>query len=396
MFINKELINTVERKLRSPLVCCMMYFYRAYQMIHDFIRPTHRRLIVGITITEKCNLNCIYCYQKIKSDKTISLNKIQGIITHILEANSIWTDIEFRFLGGEPFIESQLMHDVIEWALKKKWGKKFIFKITTNGTHISAETKKWLEKYKERVNVILSLDGFPSMHNKNRSNSFQDIDYSFFKDLWPDESIKMTISKETINELFNSIIYIIDELKLNVSFNPALGQGWGSSELKSLKIEQEKLITFYSHKDKLKLPPIYNFCFSRILNIDDSTRQCGIGKNIIAYDTEGSPFPCYMFLPNVLKINNIPKISEFHNDTSLKDNYCDECIIKNICPTCYAFNFLEREQSSMRDHSFCAFYKEIIKCSAQIKMNRFSKKHFFSEKEVKEINAILYLNNHLN
>jgi sulfatase maturation enzyme AslB (radical SAM superfamily) len=393
MFLDERLLRDIERR-NSALNSYIVYFNNVYRKLLNWIRPSGKRLIVGILITEKCNLNCIYCYQKFKTNKRISFGKAQEIISYILNTNSIWTDVEFRLLGGEPFVEPELVKNIIDWTFQKRWKKRCRFKITTNGTLLDAETKKWLKRHRKKISLILSLDGPPNVHNKNRTNSFHNIDTPFFKDIWPDEAIKMTIEKESIHELFNSVIYIIENKGLNVSFSLAGGQEWNESDLEIFKSEQEKLVVFYTHYTQ-KLPPIYNVNFIRLLDSNDSTRQCGIGKSVVTYDTEGNHYPCHLFLPNVIKNKSFPRVIDFSEDSFLKDKYCEMCIIKNICPTCYAFNFVERKQSNCRDHNFCAFYKEIIKCAAKIKMFRYSKRFFLTKTELKEINAILYLNKYI-
>jgi radical SAM protein with 4Fe4S-binding SPASM domain len=394
MFLNEELLRIVEVK-RNSVVNRFANLCNAYYIkVQEKLMPTRRLLIVGIMVTEKCNLNCIYCYEKYKTNKTISISKAKEIISYVLTADSIWTDIEFRLLGGEPFMVSHLIYDIIEWTFDKKWNKRCRFKITTNGTLLDREMKDWLRKYKDRVCLVLSLDGPAHVHDKNRNGSYSNIDFKFFFDTWPKQSVKMTISKESMSELFNSLVYIQNNLGLNVSFSLAGGQEWSEMDLRVFDNEQRKLLILYS-QNKQYLPPIYNINFTRIFRPNDTTRQCGIGRNVVAYDTDGNSFPCHILLPNVNGKQKIPRFSEFSDDNFLKDNYCDECIIRNICPTCYAFNFIERGSCNERDHNFCTFYKMIAKYSAIIKMIRYSKQTILNRKDLEEIDAILYLNKFL-
>lgn len=391
MFLKKELVSEIEMKRNSYLNRLMGYYDFCYTELEKILSSTPRKLIVGIMVTEKCNLDCIYCYEKYKTNKTVTFTKAQEIISYVLNANSVWTDVEFRLLGGEPFMASHLIYEIVEWTFSKKWKKRCQFKITTNGTLLDEKMKTWIKQYKDRVCLILSLDGPANIHNKNRKNSYSDIDFSFFFDTWPKQAVKMTISKESIGELFNSVMYIQSSLGLNISFSLAGGQEWNEKDLVVFEKEQNKLLDLYS-QNKLDLPPIYNVDFTRILYPGSITRQCGIGQNVVAYDTEGNSFPCYLFLPNVNGKHNIPQISEFADDHFLKDNYCVGCTIENICPTCYAFNYIERGKCNERDHGFCDFYKMIIRYSALLKMIRYSKQKFLSRKELKEIDAILYFN----
>ena len=182
MFLQQERISLINKKRNSFFNRIMNNFYFPWKKIKKSF--SSRKLIVGILITEKCNLNCVYCYEKYKTNKNITLSKMQEIISYVMNANSIWTDIEFRLLGGEPFIAFNLIREVVEWTFAKKWPKRCSFKITTNGTLLDEEMKRWLRQYRNRICVVLSLDGPAYVHNKNRNDSYSNIDYAFFREIW--------------------------------------------------------------------------------------------------------------------------------------------------------------------------------------------------------------------
>ena len=89
------------------------------------------------------------------------------------------------------------------------------FTTTTNGTILSDEIKEWLLNHKTEFIPILSLDGNKEIHDRNRGNSFDKIDKKFFSDNWPNQGIKMTVSPNTIDDMFNSFVYLY-----NIGFYP--------------------------------------------------------------------------------------------------------------------------------------------------------------------------------
>lgn len=398
-FLNNELIYGLEQKKISLISSIknpkQILFVRKNANRKIANKEKIAYMIAGISITDKCNLNCTYCYQKFKTTKSVSQLTAKQIITRILTTKNIWENIEFRILGGEPFTEPQLLKDIINWTLNKHWGKKYLFRISTNGTFLSDDIKRWISKNRKKIHLILSLDGLPDIQNRNRSGSYKKIDLDFFKINWPEQPIKMTVTKESIHKLYESVIHIMN-LGLTASFSLAGGEEWSENDLGVFCKEQKRLEEIFSNCN-ITLPPIYDLNFSRIFNSNDSTRQCGIGKNIVVYDIEGKAYPCHLFLPNTLNINykDIPVINYFSDDFVLKDGYCNNCVIKNICPTCYAYNFLERGKCNERDHHLCDFFKAIIKSAASIKVQRILKTRnkYLEENIIKEIDAILYLNN---
>ena len=60
-------------------------------------------------ITEKCNLNCIYCYENRSNlrdmDFQIAVNSIDTAISNLQEKE----EIEIDFHGGEPLIKFNLI-----------------------------------------------------------------------------------------------------------------------------------------------------------------------------------------------------------------------------------------------------------------------------------------------
>ncbi|MBF0235602.1 MAG: 4Fe-4S cluster-binding domain-containing protein [Desulfamplus sp.] len=69
---------------------------------------SNKRRTVVLTLTHKCNLNCIYCYEKHDSF-SIGFENIIRIIDHEFFSKNDSDEIEFDFFGGEPFLEFELI-----------------------------------------------------------------------------------------------------------------------------------------------------------------------------------------------------------------------------------------------------------------------------------------------
>ncbi len=166
-----------------------------------------KRKIVTMTITEDCNLSCTYCYEKAKTDKHMSLDLAKSIVQKELLNSDDFDEVEFNLFGGEPSLYFDIVKNLVKWT-DGRFTKPHIFFLETNGTLIHGEYQKWLTKYKEYVNVGISLDGTRESHNKNRCNSYDLIDIDFFVKTYPDQSIRMTICKDTIHNLSNDVIHL--------------------------------------------------------------------------------------------------------------------------------------------------------------------------------------------
>jgi len=144
------------------------------------------RRTVMLTLTEECNLDCVYCYEHNKTSNEMSKDLVFKIIENELQDND--TSVEFSFHGGEPFLKFDLMRDVAEYF----WGKynpenKYVFFSSTNGTLLTEEIKNWLFEHKDHFWCGLSFDGTEAMQNKNCSNSASNIDLDFFAKTWSNQ-----------------------------------------------------------------------------------------------------------------------------------------------------------------------------------------------------------------
>ena len=136
---------------------------------------------VMLTLTHRCNLACTYCYETDKNAEQMSEETAFRIIEAEMNGNPNIDFIEFDLFGGEPFINFDLMKKIVSFLKSRKWNKKWVCFITTNGTLVHKNIQEWLIENRDCVVCCISLDGIAEMHNYNRSNSFDKIDLSFFQ-----------------------------------------------------------------------------------------------------------------------------------------------------------------------------------------------------------------------
>ena len=254
---------------------------------------------ITLVLTHQCNLDCVYCYEHHKNSCTMSAELAKKIVDDELSMNDGVSMVEFDFFGGEPLLEFDTVKEVVEYTVKKEYDKDYIFFITTNGVLLDDERKAWLKAHADALQVGLSLDGTKEMHDKNRCCSFDDIDLEFFRTTYPEESVKMTVSKETLPDLAEGVIFCHDA-GFDVSCNLAYGIDWDSKENQDIFASQlAKLVDYYLENPQIK--PCAILDINRIKSLasqeDRSYRLCGAGYAMRAYDCDGTCYPCQFFLP---------------------------------------------------------------------------------------------------
>lgn len=321
----------------------------------------------SLCVTHRCNLSCVYCYQENKSDARMTIDTAKKCIDDIFCSIPKNTKIiEISFIGGEPLLEINLIKDVYDYTINKYSDSRLRFFATTNGTTLSDDDKEWFKARKERFILGLSLDGTPSTHNKNRSNSFDRIDIPFFVNTWPQQGPKMTISRHTINSLADDIIFIHNQgFKTINGVNFAEGDfDWGNNcELEMLSKQLRRLLDFYTINYSLNLDQMFGkhieFCAG---TRKGGSKACGIGKSTAFYDVDGKKYPCSFVTPLTFSEKEMQDISkiDFSDPKVFVDTYClNNCYIYPVCNSCAGANYLVNHSFSERIKSRCNFTKLI-------------------------------------
>lgn len=354
---------------------------------------SENRKTIMLTLTESCNLNCSYCYEHNKSNRKMSFEIAKKILDYEFGLDDGFPEIEIDLFGGEPFLEFELIKQIHRYVYSIKSDKRRICFTTTNGTLIHGEIKEWLRKYKDTFCVGLSLDGTKRMHDINRSNSFADIEVEFFKECWPYQDVKMTVSRESLPFLAEGILYI-QELGYLCSGSFAFGVTWNLEEDIPILEQQLKILSDYYIANPLI--PIAEIIDVKIENLtapkDTNYRWCGAGKQMKAYDVNGNMFPCQSFME--LSIGELSKLSQhvLDGDIDLTDPKCEKCPISQLCSTCYGMNYAQTGKVNIRDKEHCEFNKLIAQANAYIKYHRLIQKETLTDEELLILKGIEILN----
>lgn len=348
---------------------------------------------ITITLTHNCNLACTYCYEHHKSKDIVSFDIARKIIDYELTHVKKGVGLEFDLFGGEPFLEFDLIKKITNYVCENKGDTPCILFATSNGTLIHGEIQDWLIEHKGCFVCGLSLDGNKEMQDINRCNSFDDIDLNFFLTQYPDQDIKMTISKETLPYLFDGVKYLQD-LGFLVSCNLAFGIDW-SDENNSVVLQREltKLIDYYLDNPDIQPCSILNMGITNVGVCEDrAVRYCGAGNEMRAYDIDGTAYPCQFFMP--LSVGNEKAKASldivFPKDVLPEDKLddkCKHCVIRSICPTCYGSNYASTGDIFKRDDNMCRLTKIIAKANSYFKAEKWKR----GQLDLKENEEVFFL-----
>lgn len=323
-----------------------------------------KRKIVMLTLTENCNLDCVYCFEKAKTKKVMDIQVAKKAIAFEFQNSEGFDEIEIDLFGGEPTLCMEVIKELVEWTFNQAFQKPYIFFLETNGTIVHGEFQEWLTKNKEYVWAGISLDGLPETHNKNRSNSYEDIDIDFFIKTYPGQSVRMTINNDTINTLSNDVIHLHKLGFEGVIATFAYGIDWNIDDVKLyLPDELKKLCDFYLENPHLKECSIFDMHLPLIVSKERKiSKWCGSGTNMVSYGIDGETYPCQTFQQNTTTTKKSLKLCDidFNSFTDFSDLECSECILEPVCPNCYGMNYVNDGNIFRRDKQMC----EIVKMRA--------------------------------
>lgn len=324
-----------------------------------------------LMITHACNLNCTYCYESFKSSNMMDSELAKSILLKELEFIKNSTDfdeLEVDFMGGEPLLNFSLIKHVVEWFENINQEVPYVFFTTTNGTLMTNEIETWIRLRKNRFIMSLSYDGTPEMQMENRgkNNMIRPI---FFKETWPFQPLKMTLSQETLSTFASGVIAL---QRQGYAVDAVLAQGisWTKKDAKEFRNQLSILKEFYLCEREFKPIDILAKSLKGLCLSDQyQCKFCGSGTHMITYDTDGEAYPCHMFTPLVLGKHAL-KLSEstLADTATLSDSGCDPCILRQWCPTCYGFNLRYRNNLHERDKTWCIMMQEHVQavCEFQI------------------------------
>jgi sulfatase maturation enzyme AslB (radical SAM superfamily) len=288
------------------------------------------------TLTEECNFDCTYCYQK-RGIQKLEISSIHKALDFFFPYFSYNCDINFN--GGEPLIAFDKLREAVKHVQAKGGIRNFQYYLTTNGSLVEDKILQFLSLH--NFSVILSFDGF-AQDISRKKGSFNQIVSTIKKIVdSPDIALETNsvFTPETVDHLSESIQFLINMEVPKVFLALSTISAWDDSSLLCLEKELTDLNRFLiAHYRKTGAVPLSNFRKSDIKDVF----VCVAGKNQMALAPDGKLWGCNLF----------PELFVDNKETQEFRKYC--------------FGDLE---SFMRSHE--KIYSEILANYAALRLDKF-------------------------
>ncbi|MDO5132158.1 MAG: 4Fe-4S cluster-binding domain-containing protein, partial [Eubacteriales bacterium] len=329
--------------------------------------------IVILTLTNSCNLSCVYCYEHNKENKVMDTDLALRIVDHEMSVEDGSDFVCVYYFGGEPFLAFDTMRKIHSHLKENTWKKGWFGFTTTNGTLVHGEAAQWLHENQESMEVYLSLDGNRRMHNANRCGSYDQIDIDFFRREYP--FAKMTVTEKTLPDLAEGVI-CLHEAGFRVSSNPGYGVTWNEDSPDILAEQLGVLIDYYMEHPELEPATLLDQAIQDLNPYAETPKRfCGVGPMMKSYDCDGLCYPCHAFAPLCIGKKKAEQAARLDFSCPLKkadlDEKCRECPVSGNCPTCYGINFNLYDNVYHVGEEHCRMMKVLFLANAFFKYRQY-------------------------
>lgn len=302
---------------------------------------------IMLLVTYRCNLRCSYCYEPKESNFHMTVDRAKRIIQDQMSSLKDYYDsVEIQFMGGEPLLEFSLIKEISEWLWSSVYADKLLVLFApTNGTLLTDEMKEWFTANKDKFHLGLSFDGDDCMQNANRSNSFKKVDLTYFATTWSEQSVKMTISPETISHMSDGVKYLHEMGFKYISADLAMGPTiqWSKQALISLRDELSNLSQYYlSHTDLIPFSML-RINVETISRSSSHVKTCSCGEDMVCIDWTGKAYACHLFSPVSIPTERALKSNlqyDFKDHSQFESPVCANCLLNTACNHCYGMNYI--------------------------------------------------------
>lgn len=356
---------------------------------------------ITFIVTKDCQLACKYCYLVGKNEKErMSWDVAKQAIDYILEHEQDFPEksVVFDFIGGEPFLEIDLIDRICDYIKKElyrrhhHWFDSYRFSFSTNGINYhSDKVQTFIRKNPTHLSIGITIDGTKRKHDLNRiwkggkdeRGSYDDVvrNIPLWLSQFPNAGTKVTISSADISYIKESVLHLyslgIHQVNINVVFENVWQEGDDRLFEDQLMQLADAIIDEGWYEDYA-----CSFFSENIGKPLDSEREnnnwCGAGK-MLAIDAAGNFYPCTRFaayslrskapiiIGNVRDGINKNKLRPFLtlDRTTQSPQKCIDCEVASGCAWCQGENYDAADSPTIyqRSTAICLMHKARVRAN---------------------------------
>jgi radical SAM protein with 4Fe4S-binding SPASM domain len=335
---------------------------------------------INFLITEKCNLDCVYCQvqgnYRVNHGYEMDSNAIDKIFSAIEKLDN-FDELTINITGGEPLINVDGLRRIISETREKS--KNARITLFTNAILASDEVCELIKE--NGLFVIVSFDGVEAIHNKTRiykdgSGSYKDVlrGYARLHAYGIPLGVSMVATKDNINFLnsneFIEFIHDLSPTSIGIEYEHFTDPR-SKDDLLDIDSYTSMLISVFR---KISSMGIYlenvNRILQGIMNERSRGKECSaLGKGITV-SAKGFIGPCKSLLVSEMNIDKLKDVSsmyveqfpDWHARSTFTLRDCEKCDYRWLCGGGCAYDAYKLYGDIKRiDERICYLTKAVIK-----------------------------------
>jgi uncharacterized protein len=359
---------------------------------------------ITFIVTKDCQLACKYCYLVGKNEKErMSFDIAKQAIDYILgheddfrEESVIWD-----FIGGEPFIEIDLIDQICDYLkleMYRKnhhWFNSYRFSFSTNGINYHTDkVQAFIKKNARHLSIGITIDGTKQKHDLNRiykrratkeeeRGSYDDVvrNIPLWLEQFPGAGTKVTISCADIPYIRESVMHLyslgIKEVNINCVFEDVWNEGDDKLFEDQLMQLADAIIDGGYYQDYAC--SFFSENIGKPMDIKlENQNWCGAGK-MLSIDAAGNFYPCTRFAGYSLRSKKPIIIGNVHDGIdqnklrpfltldrlTQSPQECIDCEVASGCAWCQGENYDAAETNTIyqRSTAICKMHKARVRAN---------------------------------
>lgn len=358
---------------------------------------------ITFIVTKDCQLACKYCYLVGKNSKErMPFDVAKSAIDYILDLEEDFPEqsVIWDFIGGEPFIEIDLIDKIVDYLKiemyrrNHHWFDSYRLSFSTNGLNYHTnKVQKFIEKNKKHLSIGITIDGTQQKHDLNRvyksdnstegRGSYEDVvrNIPLWLKQFPHAGTKVTISSADIPFIKESVIHLFSLGIHDVNINCVFEDVWKDGDDKLFECQlleladiiidggwyEENVCSFFSEQIGKPLDPKRN-----------NQNWCGAGM-MLAIDAAGNFYPCTRFAAYSLRCKKpiiIGNVRDGINKNLLRpfltldrttqsSQQCIDCEVASGCAWCQGENYDAARTNTIYERStaICLMHKARVRAN---------------------------------
>ncbi len=366
---------------------------------------------ITFIVTKDCQLACKYCYLVGKNTKErMSWDVAKQAIDYVLdhEADMNEESVIWDFIGGEPFLEIDLIDKICDYLKvemyrrKHHWFNSYRFSFATNGINYGTEkVQNFIKKNHAHLSIGITIDGTKRKHDLNRiwkteemqrgitpkpedeKGSYDDVvkNIPLWLEQFPGAGTKVTISSADIPYIKESVLHLyslgIHEININCVFEDVWKEGDDKLFEEQLMQLADAIIDGGYYQDYAC--SFFTEQMGKPLDCKlDNQNWCGAGR-MLAVDAEGNFYPCTRFAQYSLRskkawiIGNVRdgidknKLRPFLtlDRCTQSTQECIDCEVASGCAWCQGENYDAADTPTIyqRSTAICKMHKARVRAN---------------------------------